>query len=126
MKQACDVLNTMRIHVAECKDTQTMVQILDLLDDAEMAFETETNTWRTCIAVAEAQGEPWWAFEAAISCLVEDLRLMQTAYEKGQQNQLSGDDNGWPVESTPRLVLITNRTRSRCICEAVRFTSIGL
>ena len=31
--------------------------------------------------------------------LVEGLRLMQTPVEVGQENQLSGDDNGWPVES---------------------------
>ena len=94
VEQACEVLDSMRMHAAECKDTSTMAQILDLLDDAEMAFEKVANTWRAGIAVAEAQGEPWWAYEAAISCLVESLRLMRMAFEKGQQNQLSSDDNG--------------------------------
>ena len=28
---------------------------------------------------------------------------MQTAVEVGQENQLSGDDNGWPVGSTPTV-----------------------
>ena len=41
--QARDVLDTMGKHVAECKNTRTMVQILDLLDDAEMAFEKAAN-----------------------------------------------------------------------------------
>ena len=100
VEQARDVLNRMRMHAAECKDTHTMVQILDLLDDAEMAFEKAANTWRTGIAKAEIQGEPWWAFKAAISCLVEGLRLVPTDSEEGQQNQLSGVDNGRPVEIT--------------------------
>ena len=37
---------------------------------------------------------------AALSCIVDGLRLMQTAVEVGQENQLSGDDNSSPVEST--------------------------
>ena len=41
--QASDVLDTMRMHVAECKNIRTMVQILDLLDDAEMIFEKAAN-----------------------------------------------------------------------------------
>ena len=57
-EQACDVLDTMRMHVAERKDTRTMVQTLDLLDDAEMVFEKMANTCRAGIAVAEARGEP--------------------------------------------------------------------
>ena len=28
---------------------------------------------------------------------------MLTAFEEGQENQLSGDDNGWPVKSTPTV-----------------------
>ena len=88
------------MHAAEHKDTRTMLQILDLLGDAEMAFEKAVNARRTGITVVEAQGEPWRAIEAVISCLVEGLRLMQMAFEKGQQNQSSGDDGGWPVEST--------------------------
>ena len=59
VERACDVLNTMRMHAAECKDTRTMVQILDQLDDAAMAFEKAANTWRVGTAVAETQGEPW-------------------------------------------------------------------
>ena len=34
VEQACDVLNTKQIHAAECKDTSTVVQIFDLLEDA--------------------------------------------------------------------------------------------
>ena len=34
-----------------------------------------------------------------MSCLVEGLCLMLTAFDEGQENQLSGDENGWPVES---------------------------
>ena len=45
VEQACDVLDMMRMHVAECKDTRSVVQILDLLDDAEMAFVKAANTW---------------------------------------------------------------------------------
>ena len=40
---------------------------------------------------------------AALSYLVEGLRLMQTAVEVGQENQLSCDDSGWPVESIPTV-----------------------
>ena len=43
VEQACDVLDTIRMHAAECKDTRTMVRILDLLDDSEMAFEKAAN-----------------------------------------------------------------------------------
>ena len=80
VEQACDVLDSMRMHVIECKDTCAMVQIHDLLDDAEMDFKNAISMWRIDIAVAGAQGEAWWAFGAAISCLVECLRLMQTAF----------------------------------------------
>ena len=52
VEQACDVLKTMRMHAAECKDTCTSIQILDLLGDAAIAFEKAINTWRTGIAVA--------------------------------------------------------------------------
>ena len=58
VEQACEVLNTTRMHATECKDTRTMVRIFDLLDDAEMVFEKMANTWRAGIAVAEAQGKP--------------------------------------------------------------------
>ena len=68
-----------------------------------MAYEKATNTWRAGIAVCDVQVEACWAFGAALSCLVEGLRLMQTAVEVGQKNQLSGDDNCWPVESTPTV-----------------------
>ena len=34
---------------------------------------------------------------------MEGLRLIQTAFEECQQNQLSGDDNGCPMESTPTV-----------------------
>ena len=51
------MLNTMRMHAAECKDTRSVVQIFDLLDNAEMVFGKATNTWGTDIAVAEAQGD---------------------------------------------------------------------
>ena len=60
--------------------------------------------------MTEAQGEESWAFEAAISYLVEELCLMQTAFEKGQKNQLCGDDSSRSVEVPPPLVLIRNRT----------------
>ena len=73
MEQACDVLDTMRMHAAQCEDTRTIAQNLDPLDDAEMAFEKASNMWKTGIAVAEVKGEAWWAFEAAMSCLVEAL-----------------------------------------------------
>ena len=60
---------------------------------------------------------------------MEWLRLMQTAIEVGQENQLSGDDNGWPMKSThtvcageiyanetavadPQVATIGNETRS--------------
>ena len=39
MEQACDLLDTMQTHAAQCEDSRTLVHILDLLDDAEMAFE---------------------------------------------------------------------------------------
>ena len=81
VEQACDVLDTMRMHAAQCKDTRTLVQILDLLDNAEMT-EKATNMWRADIAVAEVQGEVWFAFKAAMSCLVEGLCLTQTAFEE--------------------------------------------
>ena len=38
VEQACDLLDTMRTHAAQCEDSRTLVHILDLLDDAEMAF----------------------------------------------------------------------------------------
>ena len=86
VEQVCNVLDTMRMYAAQCEDTRTMVHILDPLDDAEMAFEKASNMWKAGIAVAEVQGEAWWAFEAAISCLVEGLCLMQTVFEEGQGN----------------------------------------
>ena len=52
------MLDMMRMDAVECKDIRIMVQILDLLDDAQIAFEKAANTWRVGIAVAEAQGEP--------------------------------------------------------------------
>ena len=65
-----------------------------------MASEKATKAWSASIAVADVQIKPWCAFEAAISCLVAVLRLMQTAFEEDQPNQLSGDDYGFPEEST--------------------------
>ena len=50
LEQACDLLDTIRTRVAECKDICAMVQILDLLDDAEMDFENATSMWRIDIA----------------------------------------------------------------------------
>ena len=109
VEQACDVLDTIRMHVAESKDIRTMVQTLDLLDDAEMVFEKVANTCRAGIAVAEAQGEPWWAFEAAISCLVEGMPLMQTTLEEDNRTSfltilIVGQ---WKVPT--RLVLVRDR-----------------
>ena len=72
----CDVVDTMRTHAVQCEDNRTVVHILELLDEAEMAFEEASNTWRAGIAVVEVQGEARWAFEAAMSCLVEGLSLM--------------------------------------------------
>ena len=59
VEQACDLLNTMRTHAAQCEDSRTLVHNLDLLDDAEMAFEKAANTWRAGISEAEVQGEAW-------------------------------------------------------------------
>ena len=38
-EHAFDILDAMRMCVAGCKHTRTIVQILDIINDAEMAFE---------------------------------------------------------------------------------------
>ena len=40
VEEACNVLDTLQMDVAECKNTRTTVQILDLLNGAKMAFES--------------------------------------------------------------------------------------
>ena len=44
VEQACDLLDTMRTHAAQCEDSRTRVHILDLSEDAEMAFEKAATT----------------------------------------------------------------------------------
>ena len=63
VKQACDLLNTMRTNAAQCEDTRTVVNILN---DAEMAYKKPANTWRAGIAVADVQGEACRAFGDAL------------------------------------------------------------